>query len=106
MAPSPTPITVETAARSRRTQPPASTREKISRPRESPPNQASELGEPNVVVTVSLLEYGARKGPTTATRMTMSSRPPPTRPRVLRNVRRTMIDAPDLVFVLGGGAVL
>src|SRR6516165_10979641 len=75
-----TPSAVAAAAIARSTQPPSSTRESTSRPRMSPPRRACLEGSANGATMLAVAEWGATKGPTTATATTKPSTPRPNLP--------------------------
>src|SRR4029077_13473907 len=75
-----TPIAVAAAAISRSTHPPSSTRESTSRPRMSPPRRACLEGSANGATMLAVAEWGATKGPTTATATTRPRTPRPNLP--------------------------
>src|ERR1700722_2681430 len=78
--PSATPSAVAAAAIARSTQPPPSTRESTSRPSTSPPRMAWREGPANGATMLAVAEWGATRGPTTATATTSPSTPRPTLP--------------------------
>src|SRR5215469_7595164 len=75
-----TPSAVAAAAIARSTQPPSSTRESTSRPSTSPPRRAWREGSANGATMLAVAEWGAMKGPTTATATTNPSTPRPRLP--------------------------